>query len=95
MIVILKKGRLRAISKVKTQQVCRCFFLVMDVVIPLCSLLCASRLHSVCVLLSTQAVNEQSKTEREVERKEERRTRERAFFLHANATNKFGLVCIF
>jgi hypothetical protein len=64
----------------------------MDVVVPLCSLHCASRLHSifVCVLLSTRAINEQSKREA----KKGRRTRERTF-LHANATNKVGLVCTF
>jgi hypothetical protein len=47
----------------------------------------------VCVLLlSIQAVNEQSKREREA--KKGRRIRERAF-LHANATNKVRLACIF
>jgi hypothetical protein len=87
--VLKKEDALRTISKVKTQQVCCCFFLVMDVVVPLCSLLCASRLHAMCVLLSIQAVNEQSKREAK-----KRRRRERAF-LHANATNKVRLACIF
>jgi uncharacterized protein YkwD len=44
----------------------------------------------VCVLLSTLAINEQSKREA----KKGRRTRERAF-LHANATKKVGLACTF
>jgi hypothetical protein len=61
----------------------------------------ASILLYVLVLLSTRAINEQSEErtrgerERERERSERRRRiRERAF-LHANATTKVSLVCIF
>lgn len=52
------------------------------VVVPLRSLLCATRFQCVCVcvLLSTSAENEQSKT----------RERERESFLHANVANKVG-----
>ncbi len=79
----------------KIQQVGCCFFLVVDVVVPLCSLLCASRLHAMCVcVVVVDSGSKRTVEEREREAKKGRRIRERAF-LHANATNKVRLACIF
>ena len=85
------------LDKVKIQQVCSCFCLIVDddddddvVVVPLRSLLCVLRLHSacVCVLLSGRAVNEQSKIEREREREEQEKE---SFCMLAPLTSQFDL----